>query len=91
MPTKNILKIKNILFKLLIVSLIILIIFFIFFIFKFLDTHKKTNLNLNLIKENYIDDTDNSSDEDDFYLSKMKTKDYQDVISITESQLIKTT
>ena len=84
MPTTNILKIKNILSKLLIVFLIILIIFF---IFKFLDT--KTDLNLNLIKENYIDDTDNSFDEDDFYLSKMKTKDYQDIISITESQLLK--
>ncbi len=87
MPTKNILKIKNILSKLLIVFLIILIILIIFFIFKFLDT--KADLNLNLIKENYINDTDNSSDEDDFYLAKMKTKDYQDIISITESQLLK--
>jgi len=41
------------------------------------------NMNMNniKIKENY-------DDEDVFYLSNMRTRDYQDVISITESQVI---
>ena len=41
------------------------------------------NMNMNniKIKENY-------DDEDVFYLSNMRTRDYQDVISVTESQVV---
>ena len=38
------------------------------------------------IHESYI----NNQNDGGFYLSDIRTRDYQDVISITESQLIKT-
>ncbi len=40
------------------------------------------------IKESYISGFEV---DDSFYLSDIRTRDYQDVISITESQLIQTT
>ena len=55
-----------------------------FLLFLFLDTNL-TKKNYQEIKENY-----NDNNEDDFYLSNMRTRDYQDVISITESQVIDT-
>ena len=70
-------KIKNIL-------LIFIFILLGFLLFLFLDTNL-TKKNYQEIKENYNDDN-----EDDFYLSNMRTRDYQDVISITESQIIDT-
>ena len=61
-----------------------------FLLFLFLDTNlTKKNYQeikeIKVIKENY-----NDNNEDDFYLSNMRTRDYQDVISITESQVIDT-
>ena len=70
-------KIKNIL-------LIFIFILLGFLLFLFLGTNL-TKKNYQEIKENYNDDN-----EDDFYLSNMRTRDYQDVISITESQIIDT-
>ena len=70
---------KNILFIIIFISLG-------FLLFLFLDTNlTNKNYQLKEIKENYNDDN-----EDDFYLSNMRTRDYQDVISITESQIIDT-
>jgi hypothetical protein len=74
-------------------KIILLIFIFIslgFLLFLFLDTNlTKKNYEeikeIKVIKENY-----NDNNEDDFYLSNMRTRDYQDVISITESQVIDT-
>ena len=75
-------KIKNIL-------LIIIFISFGFLLFLFLGTNlTKTNYQIKEIKE--IKENYNDNNEDDFYLSNVRTRDYQDVISITESQIIDT-
>ena len=73
-------KIKNILLIFIFISLG-------FLLFLFLGTNL-TKKNYQEIKENYNDDNDSNNNEDDFYLSNMRTRDYQDVISITESQVI---
>jgi len=75
-------KIKNILLIFIFISLG-------FLLFLFLGTNL-TKKNYQEIKENYNDDNDSNNNEDDFYLSNMRTRDYQDVISITESQIIDT-
>ena len=61
-----------------------------FLLFLFLDTNltKKNYQEIKVIKE--IKENYNDNNEDDFYLSNMRTRDYQDVISITESQVIDT-
>jgi hypothetical protein len=63
--------------KIIIIS-IILILLLLFLLVLLLNMNNKMN---NKIKENY-------NDEDVFYLSDMRIRDYQDVISITESQVI---
>ena len=75
-------KIKNILLIFIFISL-----GFLLFLFLGINLTKK---NYQEIKENYNDDNDSNNNEDDFYLSNMRTRDYQDVISITESQIIDT-
>jgi len=75
-------KIKNILLIFIFISLG-------FLLFLFLGTNL-TKKNYQEIKENYNNYNDSNNNEDDFYLSNMRTRDYQDVISITESQIIDT-
>lgn len=77
-------------FKIKSILLIFIFISLGFLLFLFLDTNlTKKNYQeikeIKVIKENY-----NDNNEDDFYLSNMRTRDYQDVISITESQVIDT-
>ena len=56
--------------------IIIIVILVMIMIFSFLDSHK----------EKYMDENDVV-----FYPSNIRTRDYQDMIAITESQIIKTT
>lgn len=56
--------------------IIIIVILVIITIFSFLGSHK----------EKYMDENDVV-----FYPSNLRTRDYQDIIAITESQIIKTT
>ena len=77
-------------FKIKSILLIFIFISLGFLLFLFLDTNlTKKNYQeikeIKVIKENY-----NDNNEDDFYLSNVRTRDYQDVISITESQIIDT-
>lgn len=77
-------------FKIKSILLIFIFISLGFLLFLFLDTNlTKKNYQeikeIKVIKENY-----NDNNEDDFYLSNVRTRDYQDVISITESQVIDT-
>ena len=77
-------------FKIKSILLIFIFISLGFLLFLFLDTNltKKNYQEIKEIKE--IKENYNDNNEDDFYLSNMRTRDYQDVISITESQIIDT-
>ena len=59
-------------------TIILIILLLLFLLVLLLNMNNYIN---NKIKENY-------DDEDVFYLSNMRTRDYQDVISVTESQIV---
>ena len=72
----------------------ILIIFFVICIIIYLFLNGNSNMTINVSKnikpiEKYMN-LDSSDRDSDFYLSPIRVRDYQDIISITESQLIET-
>jgi hypothetical protein len=73
---------------------VLLILFFVICIVIYLNFNKQMNSNLFKVEKyidlDKIDSYDISYRDSDFYLSPIRVRDYQDIISITESQLIET-